>query len=37
VVFFTYSALLGVFAVLLSLAVERRQRDESAESVGRNA
>jgi PAT family beta-lactamase induction signal transducer AmpG len=37
VVFFTYSALLGVFAVLLSLAVERRQRAESAESVARNA
>ena len=31
VVFFTYSAVLGVFAVLLSLAVERRQRHEAAE------
>ena len=29
VVFFTYSALLGIFAVLLSLAVERRQRQTS--------
>ena len=28
VVFFAYSALLGVFAVLLSLAVERRQRSD---------
>jgi PAT family beta-lactamase induction signal transducer AmpG len=36
-VFFTYSALLGVFAVLLSLAVERRQRTEPAEPVTRNA
>jgi PAT family beta-lactamase induction signal transducer AmpG len=26
IIFFTYSAVLGVFAVLLSLAVERRQR-----------
>lgn len=33
VVFFTYSAVLGVFAVLLSLAVERGHRTESAESV----
>jgi MFS transporter, PAT family, beta-lactamase induction signal transducer AmpG len=32
-VFFTYSAVLGVFAVLLSLAVERRRRTESAESA----
>jgi PAT family beta-lactamase induction signal transducer AmpG len=30
VVFFTYSALLGVFAILLSVAVLRRQRLESA-------
>ena len=30
-VFFTYSAILGLFAVLLSLAVERRQRAESGE------
>ena len=30
VVFFTYSAILGVFAVLLSLAVERRTRSMSA-------
>jgi PAT family beta-lactamase induction signal transducer AmpG len=29
VVFFTYSAVLGIFAVLLSLAVERRQRQTS--------
>ena len=30
-VFFTYSAMLGVFAVVLSLAVERRQeRDRRA-------
>jgi MFS transporter, PAT family, beta-lactamase induction signal transducer AmpG len=28
VVFFTYSALIGVFALALSLAVERRQRDD---------
>ena len=31
VVFFTYSAMLGIFAVLLSLAVERRQRQMSRE------
>ncbi len=31
IVFFTYSALLGVFAVVLSLAVERRQRHEAAD------
>jgi MFS transporter, PAT family, beta-lactamase induction signal transducer AmpG len=31
VVFFTYSAVLGVFAVLLSLAVERRQRAAQAQ------
>jgi PAT family beta-lactamase induction signal transducer AmpG len=30
-VFFTYSALIGVFAVLLALAVERRQRTEPAD------
>jgi PAT family beta-lactamase induction signal transducer AmpG len=28
VVFFAYSALIGVFALLLSVAVERRQRAE---------
>jgi hypothetical protein len=37
VVFFTYSALLGVFAVLLSLVVERRQRTGAGESAARNA
>ena len=31
VVFFTYSAVLGIFAVLLSLAVERRQRQASSQ------
>jgi PAT family beta-lactamase induction signal transducer AmpG len=30
IVFFTYSTILGVFAVLLSLAVDRRQRKETA-------
>ncbi len=30
IVFFTYSTILGVFAVLLSLAVERRQRRDPA-------
>ena len=34
IVFFTYSAVLGVFAVLLSLAVERRQRRDVAQSPG---
>ena len=32
IVFFTYSAVLGVFAILLSLAVERRQRSASGQS-----
>jgi MFS transporter, PAT family, beta-lactamase induction signal transducer AmpG len=36
-VFFTYSALIGVFGVLLALAVQRRQRTEPAESATRNA
>ena len=34
VVFFTYSALLGIFAVLLSLAVERRQRPPAPSAPG---
>jgi PAT family beta-lactamase induction signal transducer AmpG len=37
VIFFTYSALLGVFAVLLALAVQRRQQAASAEPVARHA
>jgi PAT family beta-lactamase induction signal transducer AmpG len=36
-VFFTYSALLGLFAVLLSFAVERRQRGEPARKRRRSA
>jgi hypothetical protein len=28
-VFFAYSALIGVFAVVLSLAVQRRQREDA--------
>jgi PAT family beta-lactamase induction signal transducer AmpG len=35
--FFTYSALIGVFAVLLAFAVERRQRAQVAEPVTSNA
>ena len=35
--FFTYSALIGVFAVLLALAVERRQGTAAAEPVTSNA